>query len=357
MATDPKTLHMLDWTDAGTEHLFDKAINSPAEITEEEKHLIAEWPPSRSEMEARTQQYLDQSLDSLFEQAATDPESLLYPQISMLDQGFHLLGRNNTVGRQLQKRKRAREQPQLQAKWEQARAAVLSDIELEAILNVQRPGLYSRLVTEHLETRNQASAEARGRPAPWVQQIIDRGGDKGWGYVVYCHLLDKSEEWEQFQSRFQDYISEFPMGLGTDEIWGTKVADFTRFEGSQDDFDAVRENFRALREQGLLKPGVLPNVVLYITPECRSSCENPGAMYPWLWALDPDWSLDGPDDEGYHGRLPVNWAICYDKFYNFVSTGKWSLKDMWKDFNQVRQRMQIPGWGYTDLDKPRWPDC
>jgi hypothetical protein len=80
-------------------------------------------------------------------------------------------------------------------------------------------------------------------------------------------------------------------------------------------------------------------------------------MYSWLWAVDPDWSIDGPDEDGYDGRVPVNWAICYDKFYNFMSMGTCSLKDIWREFNQLRQKSPIPGWALTDLDKPQWPDC
>ncbi|KAL2802726.1 hypothetical protein BJX63DRAFT_437586 [Aspergillus granulosus] len=358
MATDPESLRILDWTNPDTERLFDKAINSPSEITEEEKHKIAEWIPSRSEMEVRTQKYLQQSLNNLFEAAATDKESLTYPQFLMIDQGFHLLGRLDTVGRNVEKLKRARVQPQLHAKWKQAREVVLSEIELRAVLNIEVPDFQLRLVTEYSNAKNQARREARSRPAPWIQRVIDQGGEKSWGYVIYCLLLDDSPEWKQFQRRFEEIVCEYPVaGLGAEEIRQTKVTDFIRFDGNQGDFGQVRENFRALREQGRLKPGVLSNVVLYVTPECHTSCDDPDTMYSWLWALDPDWSLDGPDEEGYEGRLPVNWGICYDTFYNFLSMDRWSLKDIWSEYNQMRKQRRIPGWVWTNLDKPQWPDC
>ncbi|KAL2824077.1 hypothetical protein BJY01DRAFT_256531 [Aspergillus pseudoustus] len=82
-----KTWRILDWSNPDTERLFDKAINSPTEITEEEKYKIAEWVPSRREMEARIQKYLQQSVDDLLNTAVTDKESLTYPQFPMIRQG------------------------------------------------------------------------------------------------------------------------------------------------------------------------------------------------------------------------------------------------------------------------------
>ncbi|KAL3472609.1 hypothetical protein BJX99DRAFT_235246 [Aspergillus californicus] len=355
MATSPEALCILDWSDPDTERLFEKATNSPAEITQEEKHKIAEWIPSRPEMEARTQKHLNQSLDSLLEAAATDKESLTYPQYMMIAQGFHLLGVLDNMGRDLAKQRRSYEQRALQSKWKQARAAVLSDTELGAVLSTSDPLLRIRLEHEYYEPRDRAVRDAKGRPAPWIQRILDREGEKGWGYVIYGLSLDGSPEWERFRGRFDEIVSEVPFpALGTEEIRHTKVADFSRFDGQTDDFGGVRTNFRALREQGCLKPGVLSNVVLYITFECRSSCDD--AMYSWLWALDPDWSIDGADEDGYDGKVPVNWMVCYDKFYNFMSMGTFSLKDIWREFNHLRQRDPIPGWGRTDLDKPQWPE-
>ncbi|KAJ0422708.1 hypothetical protein BJY00DRAFT_310724 [Aspergillus carlsbadensis] len=338
MATDPESLRILDWTDPETERLFDKALNSLTTITQEEKHKIAEWIPSRIEMEARAQKYLGQSVDELIHLAATDTDSLTYPQFLMVSQGFHLIGGLNDVGRWLARSKRAREQPELQGKWERAREAVLSEVEMRAVLNLKDPSLQRRLQAEYFGPRDRAAKEARSRPAPWVQKVIDQdGGGKSWGFVIYCQSLDDSPEWQQFRRRFDEILSEIPVpALGTEEIRHTKVADLTHFEGQEGDFDGVRKNFRVLREQGPLKPGVLSNVVLYIDLDCRTSCDNyERYMYSWLWALDPDWPRDGPDEDGYDGKVPVNWAMAYDKFYNFISMGTFSLKDIWRDYQQL----------------------
>ncbi|KAL4883428.1 hypothetical protein BJY04DRAFT_216250 [Aspergillus karnatakaensis] len=309
MATDPESLGILDWSHPNTERLFDKALNSPAEITQEEKHKIAEWIPSRAEMEVRTQKYLNQSY-------------------MMIAQGFHLL-------RELDHRA-------LQAKWEQARAAVLSDTELRAVLSATDPSLRLRLDNEYFEPRQRARGEAQSRPAPWIQKIINQGGEKSWGYVVYCQSLDGSTEWERFHHRYDQIFGEAPVpALGTEEIRHTKVVDFVRFDGQENDFGGVKTDFRALREQGRLKPGVLSNVVLCITTECRDSPDE--AMYSWLWALDPDWSIDRADEDGYDGKVPVQWAVCFDKLYNFISMGTFTLKDIWREFHQRRQRSLIPG--------------
>jgi copper oxidase (laccase) domain-containing protein len=81
------------------------------------------------------------------------------------------------------------------------------------------------------------------RPAPWIQKILDQeGGEKSWGYVIYCQALDDSPEWQQFRRRFAEIIDVVPVsGVGTEQIHHTKVADFVRFEGPEGDFDRVRE--------------------------------------------------------------------------------------------------------------------
>lgn len=116
-------------------------------------------------------------------------------------------------------------------------------------------------------------------------------------------------------------------------------------------------DFRTIRDQGGLKSGILQHVFLFVTPECRDS--YPEAYYPWLWAIDTDWPLDGSDQDGYDGRVPINWGVCYQKFYNFVSIHQYSLKEIWLDYHEVCKKWpekRIPGWGLTLLDQPKWPD-
>ncbi|KAL3445145.1 hypothetical protein BJX65DRAFT_282371 [Aspergillus insuetus] len=235
-------------------------------------------------MEARTQKYLTQSVDELFRHAATDREFLTYPQFLMIAQGFHLIDGLTGVGRSIATSKRSREQPELQAKWDRALEAVLSDIEMRAVLNSRSGSLYYRLQHEYLEPRERARKEARSRPAPWIQKILDQeGGEKSWGYVIYCQALDDSPEWQQFRRQFAEIIGVVPVsGVGTEQIHHTKVANFVRFEGPERDFDRVRENFRALREQESFKPDVLSNVVFYIDFDCRTSCDD-YLRYHYSW--------------------------------------------------------------------------
>ena len=114
----------------------------------------------------------------------------------------------------------------------------------------------------------------------------------------------------------------------------------------------VNRNFRGLRDKGHLKRGLLSHVFLYATSESRDSWKLEGRYYPWIWAVDPDWPLDGADEDGYDGRVPVAWGITYDRFYNFISTRRFSLKDIWRDLNHMRELMADepqPGWGFTKL--------
>ncbi|KAL4778959.1 hypothetical protein BJX76DRAFT_362213 [Aspergillus varians] len=67
------------------------------------------------------------------------------------------------------------------------------------------------------------------------------------------------------------------------------------------------EDFRTIREQRCVKSGILQHVFLFVIPECRAS--YPEAYYPWLWAIDPDWSLDESDEDGelecFYSKAPV----------------------------------------------------
>lgn len=81
----------------------------------------------------------------------------------------------------------------------------------------------------------------------------------------------------------------------------------------------------------------------------------------YIWAIDPDWLLSGPDEDGYDGRLKIHVAQPFFRFYEFMST-KFSLKDVWRDFNFVNSNKLHPSWTeeptawfFTHLDKPVWP--
>ena len=82
-------------------------------------------------------------------------------------------------------------------------------------------------------------------------------------------------------------------------------------------------------------------------------------MNPWIWAIDPDW-LSGADEDGYDGRVKVLWGRLYNKFYELMSGGKITLKDIWKEYYKVKDIMSDDlshAWFLTHLDQPQeWPD-
>ena len=56
-------------------------------------------------------------------------------------------------------------------------------------------------------------------PPPWIQRIIDQGGSKAWGYIIYCSGLDSSEAWLNFRTHFDERLSLVPsLGAGSDDI-------------------------------------------------------------------------------------------------------------------------------------------
>ena len=117
----------------------------------------------------------------------------------------------------------------------------------------------------------------------------------------------------------------------------------------------VPSEFRRCRERGL-RPGVLQNVFLFATTECRESYKE--ITGPWVWAVDPDWS-SGPDEDGFDGRVSVMCGRLYNKFYEFISDGEITLKDIWKEYHLVNETTTgepLPGWAITQLPKPKWPD-
>lgn len=89
-----------------------------------------------------------------------------------------------------------------------------------------------------------------------------------------------------------------------------------------------------------------------------------GRQKSYLWSVDPDWTQTGPDEDGYDGRVKISATQIFYRFYEFMSTREFTLKDIWHDFHQVNQTQVIlPGplvaWQLTNLDKPAraWPDA
>lgn len=178
----PESLGLLDWTQI--EALFDKAIDFPALITHEEKYKITEWIPSCDEMESRVQKHLNCLLDDLFHHAATDRDSLTYADCVMIHQDFHLVGKHTQLGRDLWRMHWSNKQPELYTKWERAWAAVLSDLELRAVLNVNDTCFYSQKQSDYFAPKSKKrELERPGQhPPEWIQRIINQGGDRTWGY-------------------------------------------------------------------------------------------------------------------------------------------------------------------------------
>ncbi|KAL4962960.1 uncharacterized protein BDV14DRAFT_97187 [Aspergillus stella-maris] len=351
MSTYLNHIGLADWSDI--EPLFDKAINSPADITPEEKHRIAQWPP-RETMEARCQEHLNCSVDDLMQRAAADKETLSYAEARMIWEGFNMLKLTEASERAMSNAQRIWTQKDLWEKHQQALPNVLSVSEIQAHKGVNAP----RWITTSSDKPGwpKRTSLANRPPEEWIQKIIDQGDDRSWGYAIYCSGMDEGEEWREFRHNFEDWVRSQPVSArGSEHMRTAKVIDMINFDGPEGDLGLLRQKFRTLREEGGLRSGLLPHLFLYVTPEVRDSWKGPS--FPWIWVVDPDWALDGPDEDGYDGRVPVNWAICYTKFYNFMSLERFSLKAIWQDWHGMREEREEPqpGWLLTKLDRPKWP--
>ncbi|KAF7122561.1 hypothetical protein CNMCM5793_000586 [Aspergillus hiratsukae] len=319
------------------ESLYDKAIQSPSEITQEEKHAIMEWP-SLEQMEETTQKYLGKSLRDLIHTAANDPLALTRDR------------RNRSI-----------ERPDLRNKWQQAKAAVLSPDELKAVENLKLPGVYLAKQKAYIKPIIEAEERSRTHPPDWVQRIIDREG-KGWGYVIYRPSIVHEDEgtkeaWRACWDNFNELMSHYPRTvIGGEEIQDSKILDFVDYEPEMGGVDQLRKDFRERRDKGGLKHGVLANVFIHMPTECRDSYLRED-RFSWAWAIDPDWSLPGPDADGYDGRVRVSWGRIFHKFYDLMSTQKVTMKEIWEEFHEVNKILDapIPGWFFSKLPKEVWP--
>ncbi|KAE8132905.1 hypothetical protein BDV38DRAFT_274710 [Aspergillus pseudotamarii] len=320
---------------AQLETLWDKAIQSPADISLEEKHQMLEWPPP--------------CVEDLFYKAVTDPHSLTYAECRLIKDDFHVIGIMDQLKYANDRRKWIRARPDLQAKREQARTAVLSTIESQAYQNLD--DVFYSIQMAHYDVVEERRRHERPShlPKEWIQNIIDQGEDKSWGYIWYHYR--EQELWAEFQHQFEDILTtQMFTVVGWDEIEDFKVAEFVEFEAK-----GSKEQYR-----GELKPGILSNVFFLVTDEARVSYSQ-SRQHSFAWAINPDWSRPGADEDGYDGRLKISATQIYFRFYEFMSTKKFTLKDIWRNFHQVNETQTylpgpLPAWHFTNLDKPVWPD-
>jgi hypothetical protein len=87
-----------------------------------------------------------------------------------------------------------------------------------------------------------------------------------------------------------------------------------------------------------------------------------GRQKSYLWAVDPDWPQTSVDEDGYDGCVKISATQIFYRFYEFMSTREFTLKEIWHDFHQVNETQTLlPGplvaWQLTNLDKPArvWP--
>ncbi|KAF7617272.1 hypothetical protein AFLA_005314 [Aspergillus flavus NRRL3357] len=192
---------------------------------------------------------------------------------------------------------------------------------------IQSPagGRPSRYVLLHFDgALRRQGGEAQAREAEAFAPIMDprcyrSGRRQKLGYVWYYHK--GQEGWTEFQHQFEDILTTQMFAIVGNENWislGRTVGIAARVSYSQ-----WRHSF--------------------------------------AWAIDPDWTRSGADEDGYDGRLKISATQIYFRFYEFISTKKYTLKDIWRDFHQVNKTQTyvpgpLPAWPSTDLDKPVWPD-
>ncbi|KAE8361307.1 hypothetical protein BDV27DRAFT_167004 [Aspergillus caelatus] len=265
------------------ETLWDKAIQSPADISLEEKHQMLEWPPL-AVMQANSQKYLGQSVEDLFRKAVTDPHSLTCPECLLIKDDFNILDLMD------------------QTKYERNRWQWM----------LGRPDLQAKR-----EEEKRRHGRPRHLPQEWIQNVIDQGEDKSWGYVWYHRKGQKG--WEEFQHQFRDILTTQMFAVvGWDEIEDSKVAEFVEFEAGDSEereLAFLREDFRNRRSRDGLWPGILSNVFFPVADEARVSYSQ-WRQHSFAWAIDPDWSRSVADEDGYDGRLKISATQIYFRFYD-----------------------------------------
>ena len=219
---------------AQLEPLWDKAIQSPAEISTEEKHQMMEWPP-RAEMDATTQKAVGISLDELFQKAATTPELLTYPECRLMRDNFRMLGFWDRGDRW----KLPYSRPELVAKKEQAEEAALVSPEREAIRNYNAVFLEKHQAAHHERRAKDKPEMPYGTPPEWVQRLIDQENDKYWGFIFYHHK--DIAGWNEYLEVFNQLLKMGPFIDGADKTKDFKLAQFVPFETAETDISHLRQ--------------------------------------------------------------------------------------------------------------------
>jgi hypothetical protein len=220
---------------AQLEPLWDKAIQSPAEISDDEKHQLMEWPP-RAEMEAKALKYLGLSVDDLFQKAATAPLTLTYPECCLIKHNFRVIAVVNRASRFTWILKR----PDLIHKRKGAEESILTPTELQAIRNVEKvaPQIQKTALAEAKKMFKDRDRPI-GAPPQWIQNIIDLGDDKTWGYVFYHHK--EIARWNDFVNDFNGLLAMRTYLEGEEEILDSKIAQFVPFDTDETDISYLRQ--------------------------------------------------------------------------------------------------------------------
>lgn len=216
---------------AQLEPLWDKAIESSAQISLEEKHKLLEWPPL-AVMQASAQKYLGKSVENIIHKAATEPRSLTYSECRLIKDNFRILKTLDRLKYHSDRKKWVRARPDLQAKMEQAHAAVLLPEESKALQNLQ--DVFYNIQTAHYDMNEAKRRQQKPAhlPPEWVQNIIDQGDNKSWGYMFYYHK--GQEGWQEFRKQFDNILAmQMFTIVGEDQIIDSKVAEFVEFEAKE----------------------------------------------------------------------------------------------------------------------------
>lgn len=223
---------------AQLEPLWDKAIQTPAEVSTDEKHQLMEWPP-RAEMEAKSLKLLGLSVEDLFQKAATAPSTLTHPECCLVQDNFRVIAFLNRGDRWGWIMRR----PDLLSKKKQARDSILTPTELEAIRNVEANA--DRLRKLALDERNKKFDcyidQPYDTPLKWIQRVIDQGDDKTWGYVFYHHRDMAGQGWDDFLEDFNGMLDTPTFQPGSEVIHDSKLAQFTPFDTDESDIDYLRQ--------------------------------------------------------------------------------------------------------------------
>ncbi|KAL4898241.1 hypothetical protein BDV59DRAFT_166490 [Aspergillus ambiguus] len=124
-------------------------------------------------MQANTQKYLGHSVESLLYKAATDPNSLIYSECRLIKDDFHIFSIKDQVKYSSDRRKWSRRRPDLQAKREQARVAVLLPEELKALQNLKRVFFTIEMAHHEANEAERRLQRPRYLPQEWIQNVID----------------------------------------------------------------------------------------------------------------------------------------------------------------------------------------